>query len=126
ILMDYEDIIFAYIFGSYVQGRMRKDSDIDIAIYLKNDMDIQTYLDIKMQLSDSCRKEVDLVILNDATPFLKYQIYKNNILLFSRDKSIETSYKVKTLFEYNDMKRYLDLSYAKTIDRLKEEVEMDG
>ena len=40
-------IIFAYIFGSYVQGRMRKDSDIDIAIYLKNDMDIQTYLDIR-------------------------------------------------------------------------------
>jgi len=24
ILMEYEDIIFAYIFGSYVQGKMRK------------------------------------------------------------------------------------------------------
>ena len=32
-LMEYKDIIFAYIFGSYVPGKMRIDSDIDIAIY---------------------------------------------------------------------------------------------
>lgn len=126
ILMDYEDIIFAYIFGSYVQGKMRADSDIDIAIYLGKKMDIETYLEIKMHLSDACKREVDLIVLNDAIPLLKYQIYKNNISLFIRDKTIETRYKVKTLFEYSDMKRYLDLSYNKTIDRLKEEVESNG
>ena len=126
ILMEYEDIIFAYIFGSYVQGKMRADSDIDIAIYLENKMDIETYLEIKMHLSDACKREVDLIVLNDAISLLKYQIYKNNILLFTRDKTIETRYKVKTLFEYSDMKRYLDLSYNKTIDRLKEEVESNG
>lgn len=126
ILMEYEDIIFAYVFGSYVQGKMRIDSDIDIAIYLKKKMDIKTYLEIKMNLSETCKKEVDLIVLNDATPLLKYQIYKNNVLLFTRDKSIETRYKVKTLFEYSDMKRYLDLSYDRTIDRLKEEVESNG
>ncbi|NMB27790.1 MAG: nucleotidyltransferase domain-containing protein [Tissierellia bacterium] len=126
ILMDYEDIIFAYIFGSYVQGKMRADSDIDIAIYLEKKMDIETYLEIKMHLSDACKREVDLIVLNDAISLLKYQIYKNNILLFTRDKTIETRYKVKTLFEYSDMKRYLDLSYNKTIDRLKEEVESNG
>lgn len=126
ILMDYEDIIFAYIFGSYVQGKMRADSDIDIAIYLEKKIDIETYLEIKMHLSEACKREVDLIVLNDATPLLKYQIYKNNILLFTRNRTIETSYKVKTLFEYSDMKRYLDLSYDRTIDRLKEEVESNG
>lgn len=126
ILMRYEDIIFVYIFGSYVQGKMRTDSDIDIAIYLEKKMDIETYIEIKMHLSEACKREIDLIVLNDATPLLKYQIYKNNMLLFTRDKTIETSYKVKTLFEYSDMKRYLDLSYDRTIDKLKKEVEYNG
>ena len=81
---------------------------------------------MKMKLSEALKREVDLVILNDATPLLKYEILKNNILLFTNDKSIESKYKVKTLFEYNDMKIYLDLSYEKTIERLKEEVSIDG
>lgn len=34
ILIEYENITFAYIFGSYAQGKIRVDSDIDIAIYL--------------------------------------------------------------------------------------------
>ncbi|NLW40437.1 MAG: nucleotidyltransferase domain-containing protein [Tissierellia bacterium] len=126
LLMEYEGIIFAYIFGSYAKGKVNKDSDIDIAIYLKEKIDIETYLTIKMDLSEACKREVDLIILNEAVPLLKFQIYKNNILLFTRDKSIETRFRVRTLFEYNDMKRYLDLSYNKTIERLKEEVELNG
>lgn len=126
ILMKYEDIVFSYIFGSYVQGSIRGNSDIDIAIYLKKDIDIDTYLEIKMNLSEVLKREVDLVILNNAPPLLKYEIYKNNILLFSRDKTLESKYKVKTLFEYSDIKRYLNLSYDKTIERLKKEVESNG
>ena len=126
ILMEYENIIFAYIFGSYVQGKIRTDSDIDIAIYLEKKIDAGTYLEIKMSLTEACKREIDLIILNDATPLLKHEIYKNNILLFTRDKAVETSYKVKILFEYNDIKRYLDLSYDRTIDRLKKEVKSNG
>lgn len=122
ILMEYEDIIFAYIFGSYAQNSIRENSDIDIAIYLKKNIDIYTYIEIKMNLSEVLKREVDLVILNNAPPLLKYEIYKNNILIFSRDKTLESKYKVKTLFEYNDVKRYLNLSYDKTIERLKKEV----
>ncbi|MBC8588818.1 type VII toxin-antitoxin system MntA family adenylyltransferase antitoxin [Paratissierella segnis] len=126
ILIKHENIIFAYIFGSYAQGKIRSDSDIDIAIYLENSIDMETYFEIKISLMEACKREIDLVILNDATPLLKYEIYRNNILLFTRDKTEETNYKVKVLFEYNDINRYLDLSYNKTIERLRKEVENDG
>ena len=126
ILIEYENIIFAYIFGSYAQSTIRKNSDIDIAIYLNKDIDIDTYLGAKMNLSETLKREVDLIILNNATPLLKYEIYKNSILLFNRDKTLENKYKVKTLFEYNDIKRYLDLSYDKAIKRLKKEVGSNG
>jgi predicted nucleotidyltransferase len=126
ILIEYENIVFAYIFGSYVTGNIRRNSDIDIGIYLEKKMGPKEYLKIKMDLTEACGREVDLVILNDATPLLRYEIYKNNMLLFTRDKVIESNYKVKTLFEYNDVKRYLDMSYKKTIERLKKEVEFSG
>lgn len=124
--MEYDNIVFAYIFGSYVRKQLRSDSDIDIAIYLDTKMDLDTYLDLKMKLTDACKREVDLIILNEATPLLKHQIYLYNRLLFTRDKSMESNFKVKTLFEYNDMKPYLDLSYRKMIERIKREVNTDG
>lgn len=125
-LIKYETIIFAYIFGSFVQNKLKAGSDIDIAIYLEEDLGADIYIEIKNTLSDDIKREVDLVILNEAPPLLKYEIYKNNLLLFTRNKTIESNQKVKTLFQYNDMKRYLDLSYNKTIERLKEEVKING
>ncbi len=105
---------------------MRKDSDIDIAIYLEGKVDLDEYLKIKMLLSDNLKREVDLVILNHATPLLKFEVYRNNILLFTHDKTAESKFKVKTLFEYSDMKKYLDLVYQKNIESLKEEVRPSG
>ena len=122
ILLECENIVFAYIFGSFAQGNARADSDIDIAIYLAAEIEIETYLDLKVRLAEGCKREVDLVILNEANPFLRHEIQRNNILLFSRDKALETHYKIKTLFEYSDVKKYLDLHYSRTIQRLKEEV----
>lgn len=51
-------------------------------------------------------REKELVILDDATSLLKYKVYRNNILIFTRNKTIESNYKVKILFKYDDMKRY--------------------
>ena len=85
-----------------------------------------TILRERMDLTKICKRQVDLVVLNAATPLLKYEIYKNNILLFTRDRTIESNYKVKILFEYNDIKRYLEMSYKKTIERLKNEVDFNG
>lgn len=126
ILIEYESIVFAYVFGSYVSGKLRNDSDIDIAIYLSDEMPTDEYLDLKMKLTTVFKREVDLIILNSATPLLKFEICKKHILLFTRDEIEESNFKVKTLFEYNDVKRYLELSYRSNIDRLKKEVDANG
>lgn len=38
---------------------------------------------------------------------------------------MESNYKVKTLFEDSDIKRYLDLSHEKMIERMKKELKAD-
>jgi len=70
-------------------------------------------------------KEIDLVLLNSADPLIKFMIIQEGVLLFSRLKEQESAFKVKVLFEYDDIKKYLDLSYNTMIDRLKKEVQ-DG
>ncbi len=66
-------------------------------------MGTKEYLKLKMDLTEACKREGDLVLLNNAAPLLKYGIYMNNILLFTRDEVIESDFKVKILFEYNEM-----------------------
>lgn len=126
VLFEYENIIFAYIFGSLVTGNFRNDSDIDLAIFINDEISSAEYMEIKMRLTEVSKREIDLIILNSATTLLKFEVYRKHVLLFTRDRNKESEFKIKTLFEYNDMKKYIDLSYKNTIKRLKKEVEAGG
>ena len=109
-LLQEEDIIFAYLFGSYAKGRPHKNSDIDVAVYLKEPVD---FLNRKLELIDlisgiTKKNEVDLVILNQAKPFVVYLILKTGKLLFSKDEELRISFEVKNINEYLDLTYYLD------------------
>ncbi|MBM7614545.1 type VII toxin-antitoxin system MntA family adenylyltransferase antitoxin [Alkaliphilus hydrothermalis] len=120
------NIIFSYLFGSYARGDFNSFSDIDVAVYLKNqNISIGDYKKIRQELMDLTQKDVDLVILNEATPLVKHLVIQEKILIFSKSKDIEREFIVKALFEYNDMKPYLDLAYKNMIHRVRRELE-DG
>lgn len=108
-----KDIVFAYLYGSQANNTSKPGSDIDIAIYLSEKMTTDEYLSLKMELSESFKKEIDLIILNEAAPLLKFEVYQNHKVIFSRDKDAETSFKVKTVFEYNDFKKHIDYTHKK-------------
>ncbi|MBU1171818.1 MAG: nucleotidyltransferase domain-containing protein [Proteobacteria bacterium] len=69
ILKDKSDsILFAYFFGSHAQGTSSKNSDIDIAVFLKDSV-YESFFDIKMDLYLNLsrtlkRNDIDLVIMN--------------------------------------------------------------
>ena len=77
------DILFAYLFGSYAKNNFTQISDVDIAIYLKNDTDIfDKKLRIHLDLSKLLNKEIDLIILNETKSYsLLKDILDNHILL---------------------------------------------
>lgn len=126
MLQTKKNIVFAYLYGSRAKGTSRPDSDIDIAIYLSEKMTTDEYLDLKMELSEDLTKDVDLILLNEASPLLKFEVYQNHKVIFSKDKDAETSFKVKTIFEYNDFKKYIDYSHKKRINRIKKGVSSLG
>jgi hypothetical protein len=127
VLKEYENIVFAYIFGSYTTGTMTKYSDIDIAIYLyNNEIDSEKYLVLKTRLEGILKKDVDICILNTASPLLKFEVCKEGILLFTRDEILENNFRVHTLFEYEDFKKYRDGFYNNMIETLRKEVLSNG
>ncbi|MFZ5625836.1 MAG: type VII toxin-antitoxin system MntA family adenylyltransferase antitoxin [Bacillota bacterium] len=121
------NILFAFLFGSWARGDGREDSDVDIAVYLKDrDYDILEYLGWKRDLEEICGRPVDLAILNEATPLLKYQVYLDGILLFSKDELLTSDFLVRALFEYEDIRPYLELTYKCMIERIRQEVKGNG
>lgn len=49
------------VFGSYVRGEQREDSDVDVLVELGDDMDLIAYAGLQLELSDALGVSVDLV-----------------------------------------------------------------
>jgi len=77
----------AYLFGSSVKGKMTERSDIDIALlFFDYDRDDIDKLDIMARLSSVTGRDVDLVILNDASPLIYHEILISGRMIFERNR----------------------------------------
>jgi len=56
------------LFGSYVTGRQRKRSDIDILVAFSRDIDLFDFLDLREYLEDRLQAKVDLVMESALKP----------------------------------------------------------
>ena len=68
----------AGIFGSYVRGKQKKNSDIDILIEPPNGIGFG-FAGIQLELEDKLKKKVDLVSYNGLSPYLKESILKEEV-----------------------------------------------
>ncbi|MCL5276205.1 MAG: nucleotidyltransferase domain-containing protein [Deltaproteobacteria bacterium] len=91
------DIAFAFLFGSSVRNKIRKDGDVDVAVYFVPPKDIEweafgkrygkenrIALDLEMIL----KKDVDLVVLNRASSLVADEILRTGMPILIRDSSI--------------------------------------
>ena len=76
-----DGLVSAYAFGSVAEGRSHAESDIDLGILLdwRTHPDARARFDAQLELRrhlspGSVRREVDLVVLNDASPMLGRRI----------------------------------------------------
>ena len=111
VLQNQREVLFAYIFGSAVSGNTRKGSDIDVAVYLLPERREQ-FFDIRLelieQLTRSLHREVDVIILNTAPPFLAYVVLKEGRRCFERDRGARIDFELNALNAYFDYKPVLE------------------
>lgn len=112
VLESEERVLFAYIFGSTATGTERKGSDVDVALYLvpesaEGSFDIR--LELMEKLTRAISKDVDVVVLNAASPFLRYVALKEGQLVLERAQGARIDFELKALNEYFDYKPIMEM-----------------
>ncbi|MBI4972445.1 MAG: nucleotidyltransferase domain-containing protein [Candidatus Omnitrophica bacterium] len=101
ILKDYfkdkDEVVFVFLFGSAVKGNIRKEGDIDIAVYFRPENDIEweaferRYKEenkIALELERLLKKEIDLIVLNRARAVLANEILRNGKPVLVKDRGM--------------------------------------
>jgi predicted nucleotidyltransferase len=102
-----KDVDAAYVFGSVVTGTARRDSDIDIAVLLSSGASSEKRFRRRLELIGDLgsvlkRSDVDVVILNDASPLLAHRVLSKGKLIFERSASARVRFQVQTANRYAD------------------------
>lgn len=62
------NISYLGLFGSYVRGEQKEDSDLDILVEFSKEPDLLEFIGLKQELSEILGVEVDLVMKNALKP----------------------------------------------------------
>jgi len=64
------------LFGSYIRGDAHENSDIDIAVEMRDDQIFRNFFRLEQYLKDHLKKEIDLGIEGTLKPFVRQRVMK--------------------------------------------------
>ena len=68
------DVKRAALFGSFVRGEQREDSDIDILVEFKDGKSLLDLAGLKIELEEALGRKVDVLTYNSLHPLLRDKI----------------------------------------------------
>ncbi len=106
-----KEIDVLYLFGSAATKKISPLSDLDLAVLLNKKVPAEKYLDLRLSLIDRFARilgtsEIDLIILNQATPLLAYEVVRIGKPLFERNRGERIDYTCKVFSIYFDMQPF--------------------
>ncbi len=115
------DIIFCFLFGSYGKNQISPLSDVDLAFYLRED--VNTF-EKKLDLIEITGRllgtdEIDLVILNEAPATLVREIINTGKVLICKDENKMIEFEIRKLREFFDTQFLREFSEKQLIRRIK-------
>lgn len=99
---DKDYILMAFLFGSAAKGKQTKESDIDIAVYLKNYDESMVY-SLWNQLEDLLKRDVDLIILNNANATIAWEAIRGQKIVI-KDEQLYINYMLDVSMEAEDFR----------------------
>jgi predicted nucleotidyltransferase len=109
-----------YLFGSYARGKANEHSDLDLAVFLKTGTARRIKLDLLTVLAGQGFCDVDLVLLNDASPLLRFEAVKYNRLIYRAVGFDAAGFYSRIIREYLDIEPFLNLHLAKHQARMRQ------
>lgn len=126
------DVVAAYLFGSLAQGRAAPQSDVDIAVLLVdrfNSDDDTTAITRglrRLELIGELERyvdrgrDVDVVILNNASLVLQHQVLVHGRRLYERERNARVEFEVMAGKIYADLKPMRDYFTQALLDEIRE------
>lgn len=104
-----QPVVAAYLYGSFADGRVLPDSDIDIALVLAPGCNLTAYertlleLDVTAEIEDCAfDRAVDVRIINDAPLVAQGTVLTEGICVYSGDDTLREEFEVLTRKLYFD------------------------
>ena len=99
-------LLAVYLFGSYASGNPHRYSDVDMAVLFDKTTNPEDYtdkqIDLVVSLGRLLGREADVVVLNRAGSFLKYNVLKNGLRVYERPDRNERDFEARAIVEYFD------------------------
>ena len=121
-----QDILCVYLFGSVARGKENKFSDVDVAVLFHERVDRAEYTERCLELIDKIshfsNREVDVVCLNAANLFIRFQILKTGLKIFEYPQRGNHTFEARTIvefFDYLPVRRRLEESVLARIKGIK-------
>jgi predicted nucleotidyltransferase len=107
--LDREGVVAAKLIGSQGRGNAGPLSDIDIGVWYQPGLDSAARLQLRLDLIHAAvralgTEEVDVVLLNDATPLMRHRAIRDGRGLVERDPKVRVRLEARALLEYLDTK----------------------
>lgn len=99
------EVLLVFLFGSAASMKMAEGSDIDIGILFESQPDVYEINELESELNSIFKRDIDIAVLNSASPILKMQVLKNGVLVFAKGKKIYNQFYVDAVNQYDDLKQ---------------------
>ncbi|BAS28751.1 DNA polymerase subunit beta [Limnochorda pilosa] len=117
---DRPEVSLAFLFGSTARGQARAGSDLDFAILIERDaVDGFDRSQMVWDLMHLCKREdVDLVLLNRASPLMTHRVVRDGYVLFARNTRVLAEFTIRAVQSYVDTRPLRELKHRRLHQRL--------
>lgn len=114
---------FVYLFGSQAKNNTGKLSDIDIAVYLDEELNDDERFALRLELINKVCEivktdKIDLIILNGSPLLLSFNVVHDGLILYSKDEIKRVQFEAKIMSLYFGQQYYYKRHARITINRI--------
>ncbi len=106
------DVLFAYVFGSFIKSQ--RFEDIDLAIYLENSGE-RKVLRLEREVEELLHLPVEISLLNEAPLSFAFRIVKEGKPIFIRDNKARCDFEGRIRVLYFDFLPFYQRYYKEVV-----------
>ncbi len=116
-ILQQRGVVLAYLFGSQARQEAGPLSDVDVAVLFGDDVPRARWSDGQIDLMGDLgslfqRSDVDVVVLNRATPLLAHRVVYDGVAIYEPEPLTRVRFEVQTLRRYVDTAPLRKLRWA--------------